>query len=224
MFWKDGLSKKFAPEHGLFCNIWKDDISFFQKIWYFFFWRKMKEDDLYQKTHGNMIFSVYTRRRYKHDIALLAKKQRCPCPEKIHLRVASPASPKNMIFILENMVFLLKYHIDWHPRKGPRSSHRRCSTRKGVVRNFAKFTGKDLCQSLFCNKVTGLRPATLLKKRLWRRCFPVNFAKFLGQLFLQNTPGRLLLEFQLFSVLLWRPFQTFLYIAFLWKKSRKLNI
>ena len=24
------------------------------------------------------------------------------------------------------------------------------------------------------------RPATLLKKRLWHRCFPVNFAKFLG--------------------------------------------
>ena len=25
----------------------------------------------------------------------------------------------------------------------------------------------------------GLRPATLLKKNLWHRCFPVNFAKFL---------------------------------------------
>ena len=25
----------------------------------------------------------------------------------------------------------------------------------------------------------GLRPATLLKKRLWHRCFPVNFVKFL---------------------------------------------
>ena len=25
----------------------------------------------------------------------------------------------------------------------------------------------------------GLRPATLLKKTLWHRCFPVNFAKFL---------------------------------------------
>ena len=24
-----------------------------------------------------------------------------------------------------------------------------------------------------------LRPATLLNKRLWRRCFPMNFAKFL---------------------------------------------
>ena len=33
-----------------------------------------------------------------------------------------------------------------------RSSHRRCSVRKGVLRNFAKFTGKHLCQSLFFNK------------------------------------------------------------------------
>ena len=50
--------------------------------------------------------------------------------------------------------------------------------KKGVLGNFAKFTGKHLCQSLFFNKVAGLRPATLLKKRLWHRCFPVNFAKF----------------------------------------------
>ena len=27
-----------------------------------------------------------------------------------------------------------------------------------------------------------LRPATLLKKRPWHRCFPVNFAKFLKTL------------------------------------------
>ena len=39
-----------------------------------------------------------------------------------------------------------------------RSSHQRCSVRKGVLRNFAKFTGKHLCQSLFFNKVAGLRP------------------------------------------------------------------
>ena len=41
------------------------------------------------------------------------------------------------------------------------------------------FTGKRLCQSLFFNKVAALRPATLLKDRLWRRCLPVNFSKFL---------------------------------------------
>ena len=36
-------------------------------------------------------------------------------------------------------------------------------------------------ESLF-NKVASLSPATLLKKRLWYRCFPVNFAKFLRTL------------------------------------------
>ena len=48
-------------------------------------------------------------------------------------------------------------------------------------------------ESLF-NSVAGLRPATLLKKRLWHRCFPVNFAKFLRAPFFQNTSGRLFLD------------------------------
>ena len=67
------------------------------------------------------------------------------------------------------------------------SSHWMCSVRKGVLRNFAKFTGKHLCQSLFFNKVAGLRPAVLLKKRLWHRCFPVNLAKFVRTVF-ERTP------------------------------------
>ena len=54
--------------------------------------------------------------------------------------------------------------------------------KKGVLRNFTKFIEKHLCQSLFFNKVAGLRPATLLKKGLWHRCFPVNFVEF------QRTP------------------------------------
>ena len=37
------------------------------------------------------------------------------------------------------------------------------------------------------------RPAILLKKRVWHRCFPVNFVKFLRTAFLGNTSGRLLL-------------------------------
>ena len=60
---------------------------------------------------------------------------------------------------------------------------------KGVLRNFKKFTRKHLCLSLFFNKVAGLRSATLLKKRLWHRCFPVNFVKFIRTPFLQNTSG-----------------------------------
>ena len=50
--------------------------------------------------------------------------------------------------------------------------------KKGILRNCTRFTGKDLCQSIFFNKVAGLRPATILKKILWHRCFPVNFVKF----------------------------------------------
>ena len=42
----------------------------------------MKEDDLYQKTRGNMVFSVYMRRRYKHDIAPPGKKTKMPLPRR----------------------------------------------------------------------------------------------------------------------------------------------
>ena len=52
--------------------------------------------------------------------------------------------------------------------------------RKGVLRNFERFTGKHLRHSLFFNKVASPRTATLSKRRLWHsRCFLVNFAKFL---------------------------------------------
>ena len=68
-----------------------------------------------------------------------------------------------------------------------RNNHRRCSVKKGVPRNFAKFTGKYLCQSLFFKKVAGLSQATLSKKRLWHRCFTVHFTKFWGHLF-YRTP------------------------------------
>ena len=47
--------------------------------------------------------------------------------------------------------------------------------KKSVLRNFAKFIEKHLCQNLFIK---------VLKKKLWHRCFPVNFAKFLKTSFL----------------------------------------
>ena len=64
---------------------------------------------------------------------------------------------------------------------------------KGVLRNFEKFTGKHLCQSLFFLKVAGSRPAILLWKRTWRRCFPLNCAKFLRTTFLTEHLWWLLL-------------------------------
>ena len=87
---------------------------------------------------------------------------------------------------------------------------RRCSVKNGVLTNFAKFTEIHQWQSLFFNKVAVLRPVTLLKKRLWHRCFPVNVAKFLRITFLTVYLQWLHLK---------KPFQKFFY-----KKRRKVPV
>ena len=65
-----------------------------------------------------------------------------------------------------------------------RSSRSEVFCWKGVLKKFAKFIGKQLCRSLYFNKVAGLRHATwrlqlYLKKGSACRCFPVNFPKLL---------------------------------------------
>ena len=56
---------------------------------------------------------------------------------------------------------------------------RRCSVKKV----FLEISQNSQKSRLFFNKVARLRPATLLKKSLWHRCFSVNFAKFLRTAF-----------------------------------------
>ena len=67
-----------------------------------------------------------------------------------------------------------------------RSSHRGGSVKKGVLKNFANFTGKHLCWSL-------LQACNFIKKRLQHWCFPVKFAKFLRTSILKKIYERLLL-------------------------------
>ena len=66
-----------------------------------------------------------------------------------------------------------------------RSCRPKVFCKKGVLRNFAKFSGKHLRQSLFFKKDAG-SPASSLIKRLWHKCFSANFTKFFYE-FLQNT-------------------------------------
>ena len=77
-----------------------------------------------------------------------------------------------------------------------RSSHRKCSIKEGVVKNFAKFKRNTCARVSFLIKLQawGLRPATLLKVRLWHKCFPVNFDKFLRRSFLRENLQWLLLN------------------------------
>ena len=76
------------------------------------------------------------------------------------------------------------------------SSYRNQSVRS-ALRNFAKFTRKNLCYFV----------ATCLKKRQVHRCFPLNFLKFLRTPFLQNTSGRLFLDCLQKNALILREFK-----------------
>ena len=59
--------------------------------------------------------------------------------------------------------------------KNYRSRHQRCSLRKGILTNFAKFIGKQLSQSPFFNIVTGLRSESFLKKYTLAQVFSCEF-------------------------------------------------
>ena len=74
-----------------------------------------------------------------------------------------------------------------------RSSHGRCSVKNvflEIHKNSQNSQEKhlSLCQSLFLNNVAGLRPETLLKKRLWRRCFSCEFCEISKNIFFYRTP------------------------------------
>ena len=73
--------------------------------------------------------------------------------------------------ILENSIYYVEFLVP--------ETVAQMFCKKGVLRNFAEFTGKHLCQSLFFN--------SFFKKRLWHRCFTVSYANFLRVPFLQNT-------------------------------------
>ena len=55
----------------------------------------------------------------------------------------------------------------------------KCSVKK-VFLEISEHSQENTCARVsFFNKVAGLKPATLLKKRLWHRRFPMNAVKFL---------------------------------------------
>ena len=74
----------------------------------------------------------------------------------------SVKTENNMKLCKEGLIYDLE-KLGEHASSG--SSRPEVFCKKGVLRNFTKFTGKHMCQSLFFNKVAGLRPATLLKKK-----------------------------------------------------------
>ena len=88
--------------------------------------------------------------------------------------------------VLQKQIWLLYLSIDFRNRDA-----RRCSLFLKILQNIQENTS---ARSSYLIKLLKI-PATLLKKRVRHRCFPINFAKFLRTAFLQSTSEQLLLEF-----------------------------
>ena len=87
--------------------------------------------------------------------------------------------------ILKNTFYFYLFTWQWSLS---RSSHRRCSVNNDGLRNYANFTGKHLCWSLFLIQLEIWRPVTLLNKDsntgvfLWNlRNFKAPISKSIGK-------------------------------------------
>ena len=78
------------------------------------------------------------------------------------------------------LTFIISKRFVSHQYLNHKKRHPNVFYNKVILKNFAKFIEKDLCWSL-------------LIKRLWHRCFPVNFTKYLRAHFYKRPPGKCLL-------------------------------
>ena len=67
------------------------------------------------------------------------------------------------------------------------AASRRCSVKKGVLKNFAKFTGNHLCHSLFLDKVAG-QVCNLFKKKTLAQALSCKFCEIFKNAFFCRTP------------------------------------
>ena len=81
---------------------------------------------------------------------------------------ASGFSRQQIFFSAESDIYCWQSHLFcpellWKHELNFRTSHQNSSAKKGVFRNFASFTGRQLCWSFFLIELQTFRPAALLK-------------------------------------------------------------
>ena len=104
----------------------------------------------------------------------------CKLSEKVSLMLGNPFLVPSLCKLNHISVCFIQISTK------SKSSHQRCSAKKGVLKNFTKFTGKHLRQSLFFNKVAGAETLA--------QVFSCEFCEISKNTFFKNTSGRLLLE------------------------------
>ena len=85
------------------------------------------------------------------------------------------------------------WRIFFHSGKSLEAVVQRCYVKK-VFLEILQNSEENTCARASFLIVSGLRPSTLLKKRLWHKYFPVTFAKFLRTPFLNEHLWWLLLK------------------------------
>ena len=111
-----------------------------------------------------------------------------------HKRVSSTASNLNKLLLTMRIkkcfkiklpeVFISMKHGEWFPLffSGEKHASRRSSCPEVLCKKcfleISQNSQENTCARVFFYKAADLTPTTLLKKRLWHRCSPVNFAKF----------------------------------------------
>ena len=86
--------------------------------------------------------------------------------------------------------------------------HQRCSMKKGVLRNLAKFTGKHLCQRFFFNKVAG-QACNFIKKESLAQVFSCEFCQISKNNFLTEHLRYWLLYWFCLCAIIWILFIQF---------------
>ena len=97
--------------------------------------------------------------------------------------------------LIKTVLGITNYNFDLENTTG-RSSHRTCSVQK-VFSKISQNWQENTCAWVsFLIKLQVSVMQLYLKKRLWHRCFPVNFAKFLGKPFFIEHVRWLLLHWR----------------------------
>ena len=81
------------------------------------------------------------------------------------------------------------FELCWTEYGEVRSMQSLQQKKKKKKKNQTKLTSKCIFCYNTVNKREYTRPVILLKNRLWHRCFPMDFAKFLRTPYLQNATG-----------------------------------
>ena len=89
---------------------------------------------------------------------------------------------------MELLHFLTFWKCINHSRVLSKISRLQMFFKIGVLKNFAIFTGKNLCWGLFLIKLQVWGPEALFKKRIQHSCSPVNIANFNNTFFYRTTP------------------------------------